>query len=84
MRYSEIISETRVRSSPERLALLPIMYGDTELETAKVQAARLKNQRLRIEIARLESELLDSPGDSLARAKVAKLRAETAALRGRR
>ena len=86
MRYRELINEVLIRSSPDRLSFLPIMYGyqvlDGELEAEELEALRLDNEKKRVDVARAKAELADPLRDSLVRAKIQKTQAEIVAKLG--
>jgi hypothetical protein len=74
------------REEAELAAIRPYMYGvgafDVEVEAEKLEAARLANQKQRLEIDKLRAEINDGGGaleDALTLAKIEKMRAETTA-----
>ncbi|WP_022682389.1 hypothetical protein [Sphingobium bisphenolivorans] len=88
MRFYEILAEHYVEPSPERLALLPIIYGDLvwEKQVEELEALRLANERQRAEIAQIRAETetaMDPLADELIRAKIDKMRADALAMRAK-
>ncbi|EZP71545.1 hypothetical protein BV96_02282 [Sphingomonas paucimobilis] len=77
------------REERELAKIRPIMYGwgafDFEIETEKLEAARLANQKQRLEVEKLRAEIAagdDALEDALILARIEKTRAEAAAKLG--